>query len=150
MSAARWHGHRPDELGVDRQRFSGLKSLLAGFTPDPQQEREDLMTTAREKMEQAKERIATNADRLKAIGAVYKFVLEGDGGGTWIADFRDNPSIHEGDGDADCTITMAAEQYVDMLEGRATPEALFFTQKLKVDGDMNLAVRLGDIADIMK
>ena len=108
------------------------------------------MTTASEKMEQAKGRIAEHSDRLKSIGAVYKFVLEGEGGGTWVANFRDTPSIESGDGEAECTITMAAADYVEMVEGRANAQQLFFTGKLKVDGDMMLATKLGDIADIMK
>lgn len=108
------------------------------------------MTTAKEKMELAATRLGDHADRLKSIGAVYKFVLEGEGGGTWVANFKDTPSINAGDGDAQCTITMAAQDYVDMLEGRANPQQLFFTGKLKVGGDMGLAMKLGDIADIMK
>lgn len=108
------------------------------------------MTTAQEKMEQATARVSEHADRLKSIGAVYKFVLEGDGGGTWIADFRDTPSIEARDGEAECTIKMAASDYVAMVEGRATPEQLFFTGKLTVDGDMMLATKLGSIADFLK
>ena len=108
------------------------------------------MTTAQEKMEQAKARVSAHADRPKSIGAVYKFVLEGDGGGTWIADFRDSPSIEAKDGEAECTIRMAASDYVAMVEGRATPEQLFFTGKLTVDGDMMLATKLGSIADFLK
>jgi putative sterol carrier protein len=108
------------------------------------------MTTAQEKMQQAQAKISAHADRLRSIGAVYKFVLEGEGGGTWIAKFHDDPAIEEGDGDAECTIIMAADDYVDMLEDRANPQQLFFTGKLKVEGDMGLAMKLGDIADIMK
>ena len=108
------------------------------------------MTTAQEKMEQASARVAAHADRLKSIGAVYKFVLDGEGGGTWIADFRDTPSIEARDGEAECTIKMAASDYLAMLEGRATPEQLFFTGKLTVDGDMMLATKLGAIADVLK
>ena len=59
-------------------------------------------------------------------------------------------SIVAGDGEADCTITMAASDYVAMVEGRANPQQLFFTGKLTVDGDMMLATKLGDIADILK
>ena len=108
------------------------------------------MTTAQEKMEVAATRLVNHSDRLKGIGAIYKFVLEGDGGGTWVANFKGTPSIEPGDGEAECTIIMAAQDYVDMLEGRANPQQLFFTGKLKVEGDMGLAMKLGDIADIMK
>jgi hypothetical protein len=38
------------------------------------------MTTAKDKMDEAAKRISENTDQAKQIGAVYKFVLDGDGG----------------------------------------------------------------------
>src|SRR5690606_29367601 len=97
---------------------------------------EERMATAREKMQQASEKLAQNATLAKQIGAVYKFVLEGDGGGTWTMDLRDTPKVVEGDGAAQCIITMNAGDYVDMMEGRVQGQQLFFMGKLRIDGDM--------------
>ena len=108
------------------------------------------MTTAQEKMHQASEKIAKHKDELSSINAIYKFVLEGDGGGTWILDLRDNPFVSEGEGDAQCTIRMQASDYVEMVEGRANGQQLFFTGKLKVEGDMGLAMKLTSITEIIK
>jgi putative sterol carrier protein len=107
------------------------------------------MTTAQEKMELAKHRLSTNTDRLKTIGAVYKFVLEGEGGGTWIVALKGAVSITSGDGDADCTLKLAASDYVDMIEGRAKGEELFFAGKLHIEGDPSLAMRLQTLNQLM-
>ncbi len=108
------------------------------------------MGTAKEKMDEAASKIAANADQAKAIGAVYKFVLAGDGGGTWVMNLKDNPGVTEGDGEAQCTIKMAASDYVDMLEGRANGQQLFFSGKLKIEGDMGLAMKLQKLTDVLK
>jgi putative sterol carrier protein len=81
------------------------------------------------------------------IGAVYKFVLDGDGGGTFIMNFTDNPGVTEADGAAQCIIKMAANDFVNVVEGRADMRLLFFTGKVKVEGDMGLAIKLKKLFD---
>ncbi len=108
------------------------------------------MGTAKEKMDEAAKQLEANKEAAKQIGAVYKFALDGDGGGTWIMDFKDNVGVREGDGDAQCTIKMAASDYVDMVEGRANGQQLFFTGKLKIEGDMGLAMKLQKVMETLK
>lgn len=107
------------------------------------------MATAAEKMEEAKKAIEGNKEKAGEIGATYKFVLDGDGGGTWIINLKDNPGVTEGDGDAMCTIKMAASDYVDMVEGKANGQQLFFTGKLKIEGDMGLAMKLQKFTEML-
>ncbi len=108
------------------------------------------MTTAKEKMDEAATKIEANKDAAQSIGAVYKFVLDGDGGGTWVMNLKDAPGVSEGDGDAQCTIKMAANDYVDMVEGKANGQQLFFSGKLKIEGDMGLAMKLQKLTDVLK
>jgi putative sterol carrier protein len=107
------------------------------------------MTTAAEKMAHAQASIAKNASIASQIGATYKFVLEGEGGGTWMVKLRMNPEIVQGDEAADCVITMKASDYVEMLEGRAEGQQLFFEGKLSIDGDMGLAMKLQALNELM-
>lgn len=107
------------------------------------------MATARELMEKAGKKIEQNSDAAKAIGAVYKFVLEGEGGGTYVMDLKDDPKVTEGEAEAPCTIRMAASDWVEMLEGRANGQQLFFTGKLKIEGDMGLAMKLQNLIQIL-
>ena len=108
------------------------------------------MATAAEKMEDAKKKIEANQEGAKQIGATYKFVLDGEGGGTWVMNLKDNPGVTEGDSEAQCTIKMAASDYVDMLEGKANGQQLFFSGKLKIEGDMGLAMKLQNLTEILK
>lgn len=107
------------------------------------------MTTATQKMEQAAAAIEKNTAAASAVDAVYKFVLEGEGGGTWIVSLKGSPSITSGDGEAECTIKMAASDYVDMIEGRIQGQDLFFAGKLQIEGDMGLAMKLQALTEIM-
>lgn len=107
------------------------------------------MTTAAEKMTQAADALAKNKSAAGAVGAVYKFVLDGEGGGTWLVNLKGTPSISSGDGPSECTIKMAASDFVDMLEGRAQGQDLFFAGKLQIEGDMGLALKLQSLVEIM-
>jgi putative sterol carrier protein len=108
------------------------------------------MTTASDKLKQMGAKIAENKAQASAIGAIFKFVLEGEGGGTFIVNLKDNPGVAEGDGPAGCTISMTSQDFVDLTEGKANGQQLFFTGRLKVEGDMSLALRLQPLMDILK
>jgi len=108
------------------------------------------MSTASEKLKQLGDKIAENKSQASAIGATFKFVLEGDGGGTFIVNLKDNPGVTPGEGSADCTVKMAAQDFVDLTEGKANGQQLFFGGRLKVEGDMSLALRLQSLMDILK
>ena len=84
------------------------------------------------------------------FGAIYKFVLDGAGGGNWIVNLKDAAGAREGDGEADCTISLGASDFVDLVEGRANGQQLYFHGKLRIDGDLALALKLQNLADLAK
>jgi len=45
---------------------------------------------------------------------------------------------------------MSAENGVALFEGKVTGEQLFFSNQLRVEGDMSLALRLQSLMDILK
>lgn len=108
------------------------------------------MPTARDKLERTAHRIAENPDLAREIGAIYRLSLDGDGGGQWIIDLSENPGVREGGGEADCSLSMAASDYVDLVEGRVTAQQLFFTAKLRVGGDMGLAVKVQKLQGLLR
>ncbi|HEX3777021.1 MAG TPA: SCP2 sterol-binding domain-containing protein [Polyangiaceae bacterium] len=108
------------------------------------------MSTAKEIMNLVGERLAANQEAASAIGAIYKFVLDGDGGGTWIMNLKDQVGVTVGDGDADCTLSMSAENGVALFEGKISGEQLFFSNQLRVEGDMSLALRLQSLLAIVR
>ena len=108
------------------------------------------MTTAKELMDFARTRIEANRAQAGTLGAVYKFVLAGDDGGTFLINMKDNPGITEVDGDAQCTIRMGAKDFVKMVESGTNPRQLVFFGKMKIDGDMGLAMKLSKFAEMFK
>jgi putative sterol carrier protein len=46
---------------------------------------------------------------------------------------------------ADCTISMAAGDFDDMIHGRLQPTMAFMQGKMRIDGDMGLAMKLGQL-----
>jgi len=108
------------------------------------------MSTATEIMNTVGERLAANKEAAASIGAIYKFVLEGEGGGTWIMNLKGDASLTAGEGIADCTLSMSAENGVALFEGRVTGEQLFFSNQLRVEGDMSLALRLQSLLAIVR
>jgi len=108
------------------------------------------MTTANELIERIKQRLGAQKDLLTTVGAVYKFVLEGADGGTYLLDLKQSLTVTTGDGPAGCTITMSTSDFVDLFEGRTNGQALFFNGKLKVDGDMGLALKLQQLTDLLQ
>ncbi len=57
----------------------------------------------------------------------------------------DQDGASAGDGEADCTMTADAETFQGILAGDINPTAAFMSGRLKVEGDMGLAMKLGNI-----
>lgn len=74
------------------------------------------------------------------IDGSVKFVIEGEG-----AVRIDETGASEDDADADCTMTADPETFQGILDGSVNPTSAFMSGKLKVDGDMGLAMKLGTI-----
>ncbi len=109
------------------------------------------MTTAREFMNLLDAKLATRADAARAIDAVYKFVLSGEGGGTWTVSLKsDVLGVAEADAPAECTIGLAASDFVEMFEGKANGQQLFFAGKLSIEGDMQLALKLKQLTELLQ
>jgi putative sterol carrier protein len=86
--------------------------------------------------------LAKNADDAKTIGAKYQMNITGEG--EWAIDVSaTGPACVPGSGPADCTITIAAEDFQKLIENpQANGMQLFFAGKLKVAGNQVLAMKL--------
>lgn len=75
------------------------------------------------------------------LGATLKFDL-GDDGVVFI-DGKSTPNTVSNDNkDADCTVGLSMEDFTAMLAGDLAPTTAFMGGKLKVEGDMGVAMKL--------
>ncbi len=84
------------------------------------------------------------ADKAAGLRAVYGFDITGPGGGRWHARIADGTCVvGEGaTGDEDVTVTSTAEDWTRMTEGALDAQAAYVAGRLRVAGDMALALRL--------
>ena len=85
-----------------------------------------------------------NADAAKGMNSVIQFNLTGDGGGQYHVAIKDGAcSVGEGaHASPNMTMTMAASDYVDMISGKLNGQMAFMSGKLKIAGDMSLAMKM--------
>ncbi|MFO7952831.1 MAG: SCP2 sterol-binding domain-containing protein [Bacillota bacterium] len=85
--------------------------------------------------------------KLKGVSAVYQFDLTGDNGGVFHVVVDDGtPTVVESEHEnPNITITMAADDFNDLLDGKLNATSAFMAGKLKVKGDMSLAMKLQNL-----
>ncbi|MGH0164789.1 UNVERIFIED_CONTAM: hypothetical protein FKN15_067703 [Acipenser sinensis] len=84
---------------------------------------------------------------VKKIGGVFAFkVKDGPGGkeGTWIVDVKNGKGSVSTDAatKADCTIAMSDDDLLALMTGKMNPQTAFFQGKLKIIGNMGMAMKL--------
>ncbi len=85
-----------------------------------------------------------NAESVTSVNAVYQFNIDGESGGTWTVDLtKEKDFVSEGAAeDPDCTVSMKEGDFVDMWDGKLPGPQAFMMGKLKIQGDMGLAMKL--------
>jgi len=90
-------------------------------------------------------RLLADPAKAKSVNAIYQFDITGDEGGTWTVDLT-APAVTSGSsGKANCTITVSAKDFVDIIGEKLNAQMAFLQGRLKVAGDMSLALKLGTI-----
>jgi putative sterol carrier protein len=103
------------------------------------------MATVRESFEAMPGRF--RADKAAGTSAVIQYDVTGEGGGTWSAVIKDGTcAVSEGPApNPNLTLSIAAQDWLDMLGGKQSGQVLFMSGKLKIKGDMGLAMKLGSM-----
>lgn len=87
------------------------------------------------------------------MNAVYVFQVTDANPSEWYIDLRtEGGSLGSGafSGKADCTMTMNADAFNQMISGSLKPSAAFMNGKLKIKGNMSMAMKLGKYIRIDK
>ena len=93
------------------------------------------------------EKLERDPNRTAGMTASYQFHITGDGGGDWFLRIVDGkPEVEKGVLEkADVVQTMTAEDYVALATGKIPGQELFFSGRMKVEGDGFLGMKLGQI-----
>ena len=86
-------------------------------------------------------------DKAAGTSATIQYDVSGDGGGTWHAVIKDGAcTVNQGPAaQPNLTLQISAQDWLDMLSGKQSGQMLFMSGKLKVKGDMGLAMKLGSM-----
>src|ERR1017187_5615774 len=88
----------------------------------------------------------TKPEVVKKVNATYRFDITGTDGGTWILDLKEGTAgVRQADAQGKCTITMTDVDFVSLIDGKLNAQMAFMSGKLKVKGDMGLAMKLGSV-----
>jgi putative sterol carrier protein len=80
----------------------------------------------------------------RALGASYRFDI--DGAGSWrVESDGDRLTVGESDAPADCVIRADEKTFLRIIRGEQSPMGAYMTGKVKVEGDLGLALRLRDL-----
>ena len=88
-------------------------------------------------LEEITDRFKTAVGSDSGLGKTIKFDLKGDG---FI--FIDGGSVTNEDKPADCTIIVDKDDFEKMAAGSLDPTMAFMQGKLKINGDMGVAMKL--------
>lgn len=83
----------------------------------------------------------------KHIGVMVAIVLTGNGGGRWVIDFTKEPVAFREDADTSAvtTVSMDVGTFVGISAATIDPQMAFLSGKIKVDGDLAIAIKLGEL-----
>ena len=95
-------------------------------------------------------KLRAKPDVVAKINAVYQFNVDGPDGGAWTVDCTaPGGKITAGvDPAARCTVNITDRDFLGILAGRLNPQMAFLSGKLRIQGDMGLAMKLQQILDL--
>ncbi len=87
-------------------------------------------------------RLESKPELAKQINNTYQFDITGDGGGKYVVDLKQS-KVFEGTIDGPgVSVTMSATDFVALVAGKLNGQMAFMQGKLKIKGDMSLALKL--------
>ena len=89
-------------------------------------------------------------DKATGTNATIQYDVSGDGGGTWHAVIKDGTcAVNQGAAAApNLTLGMSSQDWLDMIGGKLSGQMAFMWGKLKLKGDMGLAMKVGSLFSV--
>ena len=85
--------------------------------------------------------------KIAGMNATYQFDISGDQGGTWHVKLADGAaSVNDGPAEnPSITLNATDQNWLDIVSGKLSGQTAFLTGKLKIKGDMGLAMKLQNV-----
>lgn len=93
------------------------------------------------------DRLRSKPDLVTKINAVYQFNISGAAGGQWAVDCATpGGAVTAGtSAAASCTVACTDADFLSIVNGKLNPQMAFMMGKLKIQGDMGLALKLAQL-----
>lgn len=91
-----------------------------------------------------------NKDKIQGMDCTYQFNITGDEGGEWYVTVQNgDAAVAQGTAEnANITLTLTDENFKDLVTGKLNGQTAFLTGKLKIQGDMTLAMKLQSVFNL--
>ncbi|MBP8129749.1 MAG: SCP2 sterol-binding domain-containing protein [Candidatus Hydrogenedentes bacterium] len=88
-----------------------------------------------------------NKDKIAGMEKIFQFNITGEGGGEWnVTIANGGAAVAQGKAEApNITLTASAEDWMNIATGKLNGQTAFLTGKLKIQGDMTLAMKLATV-----
>merc|ERR1711907_264691 len=101
-------------------------------------------------METLAAELPKHPDVTKKVNAVFQWDIKtGSGVDTWTMDLKAGKIEKGAAAKADCTIAVAEDDFLSMISGKGNSQAMFMQGKLKIKGNMMLAMKLGELTKLV-
>jgi putative sterol carrier protein len=90
------------------------------------------------------------AEKAAGVNATIQYDIAGDQGGTWHAVIKDGAcTVNSGAAATpNLTLAMSSQDWLDMVGGKLSGQMAFMSGKLKLKGDMGLAMKIGGLFQV--
>lgn len=103
--------------------------------------------TVKETLVQLAEKMNNHPDGIKGVNTVYQFDLSGDEEGVYQVVLRDDQVqlYDEVKEDPNCTLQLSDKNLLKLIAGNLNPTVAYMSGKLKIKGELGLALKLQSI-----
>ncbi|KAF5285561.1 hypothetical protein FQR65_LT13195 [Abscondita terminalis] len=94
-----------------------------------------------------------NAETIEKFKCIYQFNLSGEQAGSWFLNLKTAPGswgMGESPASPDIILSMDSKHFFSIFSGKLKPTAAFMTGKLKIKGDMKMAMKLDKFLSNLK
>lgn len=105
------------------------------------------MATLQEVLADLEQRLKDHPEKLAGAVGIYQLDLTGEGGGTWSLNIDAGQGALGAGATANpgVVVTMTVLDFIAMATGKLNGVAAFMSGKLKIKGDMSLALKLQNL-----